>query len=166
MDKAPFDELIVLASKKRDQLMVGAQRKRTWRRALIFGSGVLALISGGSITAVISNWTDSSTVKILSAGLAFLSGFTSLLLGAFFDDKEIQKMYDGAGKFLALRNRVKSAGSKPQMTEKAAHESLTKLQEEYAKLSQEYDQFIGPIYNRVALFSGSHLSVMSAAVEG
>jgi hypothetical protein len=121
VDVADFDALVTHATRKRDHLMGMAERRKKWRRRLIVFSGLVALISGGAITAVISDRTDSMTVKVLSAGLAFVSGLTSLFLGTYFDEKETQKMYDGAAKYLAFRDRVKRAGTNPV--------SLTRLQD-------------------------------------
>jgi hypothetical protein len=138
VDIAEFDALVLRASHKRDHLMRLAERRRKWRRHLIVFSGIIALISGGAITAVISNLTDSMTIKVLSASLAFASGLTSLFLGTYFDDKETQKMYEGAARYLEFRDRAKRAVMKP-LSPAAAYETFAKLQEEYAKLAKDYD---------------------------
>jgi hypothetical protein len=141
-DTEEFDELVRAAAAKRDVLLEKADGRRKRRRRLNFTSGALALVSATFI-GIIAIWMDGVGLKIFSALLAFGSGIISLAMGAFFDEKETAKMFDGAAKYLAFRDRVRSAAGKPDASPKALHEVLVKLRDENAKLGQEYDQYLG-----------------------
>jgi membrane protein implicated in regulation of membrane protease activity len=72
---------------KHKALIAAANRRVRWQKILHMASGVLALISGASITAIIVELTSSMSVKVFSAALAFLSGVISLVVTSYFDEK-------------------------------------------------------------------------------
>jgi len=82
------------------------------------------------------------TVKVLSACLGFLSGMISLVMTSFFDEKETNRLFEGATRFLSLRDQVELVRLQPNLTEKQAFEALKKLRTDYEKYSAEYDRFI------------------------
>jgi hypothetical protein len=149
-----FDELVRAAATKRDVLLNKANGRRERRRKMNFTSGALALVSATFI-GIIAIWIDGVGLKIFSALLAFASGIISLAMGAFFDEKETAKMFEGAAKYLAFRDKVRSAAAKPEATAKVLHDALLKLRDENAKLGQEFDQYLGEgVSGRIRLPSG------------
>ena len=139
---AELEALAKRAQSKRARLARAAKRKSILGRSLTLSAGVLALLSAGSITAIITEITSSMTVKVLSACLGFLSGMISLVMTSFFDEKETNRLFEGATRFLSLRDQVELVRLQPNLTEKQAFEALKKLRTDYEKYSAEYDRFI------------------------
>ena len=147
--------LAQICAVKRAALAEAAGRRSAWRRGLHLTSGVLALLSGAGITSVIADLTSSMTVKVLSAVVAFVSGIITLLITAYFDEKETAKIYDGSAKFLALRDQAMLAPNRPDITEKQAFAALEKLRAEHARHSLEFDRFIPNVAARSSFYNVS-----------
>jgi hypothetical protein len=90
---------------------------------------------------ILDNFIDSNNLKNVSAAVAVLSGVVTLIANLTSNDKEIQKIYDLASKFLALREEIENILSKPEFPPKALAEATTKISKEYVKLSSEADVF-------------------------
>ena len=148
MGKPPIDvarvELGKLAAKchhKRTALYDAANRRAQRRKMLHFTAGILALMSGGSITAVITVYANSTGMKVVSAVLAFVSGSITLLLDGFYDVSETQQMFSGASKFMLIRERIDIERRRPTLTDAKAFDRLSKFAAEYAEISQRYESY-------------------------
>src|SRR5262245_64452448 len=102
----PLRRLIDSIDIRRTALMESAEKRRIGRRNYTFLCGVIALLSGTGMTAVLSPTLDSKYIKIGSAVLALISGILNLLLTSMFDDKETKRMIDGAGQLLATKQQI------------------------------------------------------------
>lgn len=154
-----FDALQGVAqgcSAKRTALAKAGMRRSAWRKGLHLTSGILALLSGAGISAIIAKLTTSMAVQVFSAVIAFASGLITIVMAGYFDEKETAKIYDGAGKFLALRDQAMLVLSRPDVTEKQAYSALEKIRADYAKHSQEFDRFIPQIAARSSHFTSGH----------
>jgi hypothetical protein len=131
-----------VSHEKRVLLMSRAQ-KRTGRKKVIYVvSGSLALLSGGTASALVAPAADVIGVKIMAAALAFVSGVISLVTTAFFDEKETAKMNEGAGRYGELRDRADVIlGSRVRQV-KELDAIFNRLTEQQSKLQQEFDQWI------------------------
>ena len=120
-----FKKLFDKCHHKRSLLHNAAIKRADRRKKLRFFAGMLALLSGASITAVLATFVeDSRAIKILSAVLAFASGLISLLLEGFYDPQDTQHMFSGAFEFLALRDKVDIQRRRPKLTDVEAHKAL------------------------------------------
>jgi hypothetical protein len=140
--KTALARLAEVCQEKRARLGRVASRRSDWRRALHVTSGVLALISAASITAVIAQLTNSLVVKVFSAVVAFLSGLITLVISAYFDEKETMKIFEGSNKFLSLRDQADLVRDRDDVTEKQAFAALEKLRVSYASYCAEYDHYL------------------------
>jgi len=113
-----------------------------WGRILHVTAGIFALLSAASITTVLTELTNSLTVKITSVGLSFVSGIITLLMSSLFNDKETRHLFEGAAKFMILRNQARLIIQRPDLTEAKAYAELMKLDYEYQRESTEFDRFI------------------------
>jgi hypothetical protein len=136
------ERLVEKADLKHLALAKRAHRRARFGKCLHLLAGAFALLSATSITAVISDLTNSMVVKIFSAALGFLSGIITLAIPLYFDEKETQHMFEGATKFLKLREESRGVGKRPNTTEKQAYTALEELQKEYGKLSSDFDAFL------------------------
>src|SRR6516164_7079129 len=96
-----------ICADKREKLSRQAISRTKWNKRVHIASGVIALLSGGAVTAVFTELTSSLAVKIFAAVFAFSSGIISLVAATLFDPKETQSMFDGANQFLVLRDRLR-----------------------------------------------------------
>src|ERR1700730_14411004 len=106
-----------------------AHRHLFMRRTLHVASGVLALLSGSTITAVATKALSPDVWQIVSAATAFLSGVSTLLVSGFFTDKDSQAMLELAGKFLSLREDGSIIIQRPGRTEDALCRDFERLSE-------------------------------------
>ncbi len=137
-----FRELIAFCDLKRQILFTQAADQKQKRRLLNFVAGGMAIVSGASMTAILQEWIGGASIKVLTPLLAVIAGFINLTSSSFFDDKDAQRMFEGAGKFLTLREKLKAAMSRPDSTDKIAHDTYVKLSEEYTKVSNEFEAFM------------------------
>jgi hypothetical protein len=131
-----------VANIKRQALAEVAQHRTRMAKALHLGAGICALVSAGSITAIIADVTSSLGVKVVSACLSFASGVITLVFTNYYDEKETRQIYDGAAKFHHIRERADLARGRPETTEKQAFADLIKIRAEYREYSSELDRFL------------------------
>ena len=128
---------------KRMMLLNGAGRRQKWQRALHLLSGIITLVSGGSVAALLATMSGAGGLKLIGAIVAFLSGVLSLVVTTYFDVKETQKMFEGAGAYGALRDRLVTLDDGlPSLTMKTALERLAKIREDVGKAAHQYDPLL------------------------
>ena len=118
-----------------------ADRKIFWAKALHVIAGVLALISGASITSLIAAVSDELAIKIFAAAIAFASGLTTLIISSYFDQKETLNLLEGASHFLTIRDEANVTITRPNLTPLEAYELLDKLRREYDDYTMRYAQW-------------------------
>ena len=118
------------SKRKRRLLLAQASRRSRLRRLLHVTAGILALLSATSITAIITELTNSMAVKVFSAVVAFISGVISLVITNYVDEKDTWKMFESAAGFISVRSKAELLLTKPNVT----GTELRKLQEEYAEM--------------------------------
>ncbi len=126
------------SKRKRRLLLAQASRRSRLRRLLHVTAGILALLSATSITAIITELTNSMAVKVFSAVVAFISGVISLVITNYVDEKDTWKMFESAAGFISVRSKAELLLTKPNVT----GTELRKLQEEYEKCSTAVDSLI------------------------
>jgi hypothetical protein len=132
---------------KRQWLIQVAYRGTEARKILSIVAGVLALLSAASITAIIAELTSSFGVKLVSAIVAFCSGMITLCVSTYYSESETHKAYDGAAKFMALRDQANLALRRPDISEKQAFTELSGLIKAYNNTSAEYDRIIARYFS-------------------
>jgi hypothetical protein len=136
-------EDIRVAARFRGGVLLAQARKRSrFRKAVNLGCGLIALMSGASIAAVISEFVSSFTVKVLSAAGALLSGSGTLLLTAYFDEEETNRMFVAAAQFLALESRATVERDHPGLSRMQAHDLTRNLMDEFIKASQDATRYL------------------------
>jgi hypothetical protein len=85
---------------------------------------------------------DLIGLKLLTAGLALVSGTISLVTNTFFDDKETARTYEGAGAYGELRDRVGVLLNKPGLTVAEAYTAYERFTDQSSKLAKDYDQLL------------------------
>jgi hypothetical protein len=131
-----------VAHEKRLLLLKQAQSRVNTKKYIYVLSGSLALISGGAASALVAPAADVIGVKLVAAGLAFISGVIALVTSAFFDEKETAKINEGAGRYGELRDRsdvVLNSRVRKVAELDAIFDRLTAQQ---SKLQQDFDQWI------------------------
>jgi hypothetical protein len=135
------------ANQKRIALWYIADSRLKWERFFRVLSGVMALISGASVTTLFGNASDSTTTKIFAASVAFVSGVVSLVSSIYFDSKETAKICEVTGKFLALRERSRCLILHDIATGTHGMSELKTLNKDYADYSEIVDRFLRPGFN-------------------
>lgn len=136
-------ELAQRCASKRADLGRKATQQERWRKGLRVLSGILSLISAVSIMSVLAKTTDATTFSILSAILAFASGLLTLILEIYYGEKDIVQMYEGAAKFLVIKEEALQIRGRPGVTANQLYKDYERLQDHYNALSREYDHHIG-----------------------
>lgn len=131
-----------VSHEKRVLLMTKAQKRVGRKKAIYVISGSLALLSGGTASALVAPAADFIGVKIMAAALAFVSGVISLVTTAFFDEKETAKMNEGGGRYGELRDRADVILNSRVRKVTELDASYGRLSEQQSKLQQEFDQWI------------------------
>lgn len=131
-----------IANQKRLSLWKKAQFRSGRRKSINVASGCLALISGGSAAALLIPVANLISLKLMTAGLAFISGTISLITNTFFDDRETSQIYEGAGAYGELRDRVGVILNKPGLTAAEAHTAYERFTDQSSKLAKDYDQLL------------------------
>ena len=129
------------AAMRRADLLYYGLRKSRRRKALNISAGVLALISAGAITTVITDLFGEKILQILAALLGGLSGTISLIITAYFSDDEILSMLTGSSKYLALRESVYRLVIDSSISDKERFKILSQLQDDYSKLDETYSRY-------------------------
>jgi hypothetical protein len=129
------------AALRREDLLNSGLNRSKRRKQLTILSGVLALTSAATITAVITKLFGTDGMLIVSALVVFISGTISLVVAVHYADDEIVGRLAGASKYLALRDSVFRFATDPDTTDKLKRESLAALQAEYANLDTTYSKY-------------------------
>jgi hypothetical protein len=98
--------LLHVCNTKREVLFTEAIRRESLAKKLQICAGVGTLLSGLIATAVFVELTSSAIVKLLSAAIAFSSGFISLFVSTYVNNKDVEIMFKGASEFLAIRDTI------------------------------------------------------------
>jgi len=141
-----LEKLVSKAAVKREILGLATIRKSRVKRLLTISFGVLALLSAGTIAAVITDVFDGTGVLVIAALTAGVSGIFSLILGIQFKDDDIKRISAGVSSYLSLRQKVLELIMKPNKTDDDWFVSLQNFKEEYASLDSQYSR-LHPIYN-------------------
>ena len=128
---------------KRMMLWNRAARRQQWQRALHLASGIITLVSGGSVAALLATISGAENLKLIGAIVAFLAGVLSLIVTTYFDVKETQKMFEGASNYGILRDRLVSlVDGVSELSRKTALERLGKIREDAGKAMLQYDPLL------------------------
>jgi hypothetical protein len=127
---------------RRASLLKNAEARRRGKRNVAIACGVIALLSGTGMTAVLSPALDSASLKIVSAILAFLSGLLNIVLTNLFDDKETRRMDDGAGQLLAAQLQIEYFLLSRDMAPQQIQEFYGKISDTCVKIFNGIDSFI------------------------
>lgn len=121
---------------------------------LLFGSGVVATGSAGTATtALIAEWSGPYS-KGIAAGLAFASAMISLALATLLDQKETQRMFEGAAAYGAFEDRALAIyDQRYDRSPDQLAQVIDRLRTDDNKLDSDY----GPLLPKSAL--GLHLLI-------
>jgi hypothetical protein len=137
-----IEDIRVAARFKGELLLAQARKRSRIRKALNLCFGLIALLSGASITAIISDLVSSFALKALSAAGALFSGAGSLLLTAYFDEEETNRMFVAASQFLALESKATVEKDHPGLDRLQAHMLTSRLMDEFIKASRDTDRYL------------------------
>jgi hypothetical protein len=145
--RAQFDKSITrlrdACARKRAILWDRAESRQRWQRVLHFTSGVITLVAGGSVTALLATVSGALTAKIAGSVIAILSGILSLVVTIFYDVKETDNMFEGAAKYGSLRDQLTTLLDKTEdIPSNKAAEILAKLRNDYSDLARHYDRMV------------------------
>ena len=130
-----------VCNKKRAVLLeVGIKRARAANYYHV-AAGVLAIVSGGVVSAAIAKYVSPTLFSIIGAVLAFGSGLVSIITSHFFDEKVTQRIFEGAASYAGLRANAELEALRPNLTEKQAYESVKGLLSKYNDVVR-YDHYI------------------------
>jgi len=102
---ANFEELRVLAEDGDYHAAVLswlANRRRDLRRDFNFAAGLITLVSGGAVGAVVTDLLTATYIKYASAILTLTGGLCTLITTHFLDDDQIERLLRGAAKFRTI----------------------------------------------------------------
>lgn len=139
---AEMQRIVLNCTMKRELLLQTAISNSKLRKGLTITSGILALFSAGAITSVIVKYFGSDLLQVVAAISAALSGTLSLILTIYFAEENTSKIFEGASKYLALREKSYRLLLKPNNSNDKFYEDLAGLQNEYAQLDQPYSKYI------------------------
>jgi hypothetical protein len=144
--RAPLDKSITqlrdACARKRAILWGRAESRQRWQRVLHFTAGVITLVAGGSVTALLATVSGALTAKIAGSVIGILSGVLSLVVTIFYDVKETDNMFAGAAKYGSLRDQLTTLLDKTTEPSNKVVESLAKLRKDYGDLAQHYDRMV------------------------
>ena len=132
------------ADQKRTALWILAERKLRWERRLRILSGIMALVSGASITTLFGKFTNELLTQIFSAVVALLAGILTLVASIHFDIREIVRMYEAMSKFQKIRNSAILIVRSMDGNQPPPSKVIEDLMKEYGDLSAASDQFLPP----------------------
>ncbi|MFN2440491.1 MAG: hypothetical protein ABR503_14905, partial [Chitinophagaceae bacterium] len=134
--------IVLNCTQKRELLLQSAISKSKSKKGLTITSGILALFSAGAITSVIVKYFGNDFLQIIAAITAALSGILSLILSIYFSEENTSKIFEGASKYLTLRDKTYRLLLKPNNTNEKFYEELSILQSEYAQLDEPYSKYV------------------------
>ena len=101
-----IERLTIKAANRRAKLQKAAYRALLIKKRLSVFSGVLALVSAGTITTVLVAAFGERVLQILAAATSALSGAIVLVTSSYFRDADVTSMFAGSSKYLALRQKA------------------------------------------------------------
>ncbi len=134
--------IIENSTRKRKGLLLIATENVRNRRRLSLLAGVLALLSAGSITSLLADALPRGVMTVLAALFATASGFLSLLTSLTLKDTELEQLYEGASRYLNLRDRCHRMLLNKALTSKQAETGLEEVQKSYADLDGLFTRFL------------------------
>lgn len=148
-----LERLALNSGGKRNRLLHKAWRRSRASRALTLLSGLLALFSAGTITAVLTDLLGTAKMQILAAVAAGISGVVSLIVATYFDDRETAEILAGATKYLSLREKAYGILLHPSISKAKLHSKLVELQAEYAGVDEIFARHfeMGFPYNTLSI---------------
>jgi hypothetical protein len=163
-----LERLTENAAFHREELRLTALRKSRLRGALNISAGVLALLSAGAITTVLTDLFGHKGIQVLAAFIAAASGTISLLVSTHFEDGEIFAMLSGATKYLELREATWRLAINPRLSDEQRFDMLADLQVEYVRLDEAYARYLSfhPGYNEENPGARKHAASMSPRIRG
>jgi hypothetical protein len=129
-------------SQKRKALLRLAARTCRVRRTLDLTAGVLALFSAGSAISLLIESAWNGVMKFVTPLLATASGIISVLSSLTLKDAELQQMYEGAARYLELRDRTHRTLIQTSLPAKQAEAALEEVQHLYAQLDGVYMRYL------------------------
>jgi hypothetical protein len=130
------------SNQKRIGLWHVVDRRIKWEKFLRVLSGVMALVSGASVTALIGATFDTTIVKIFAAAVAFASGVLGLVSSIYYDSKETAQILDIGGQFLRLRERCRVLVVNGTVTEDRGADEHNVANKEYEDYTAASDRFL------------------------
>lgn len=79
-----------------------ASRRSNLRRHLNFISGLITMISGGAVWAIVTNVLTSTSLQYASAVCSFAGGLCTLITTHFLDNDQTERLLSGVAKFRTL----------------------------------------------------------------
>ena len=137
-----FGRLSDRADHKRTWLLGLAYRQTRRRKRLNIAAGVLALLSAATVTSVLADFTPAPAMKVLAALLSTVSGLISIFGNTGFKDSEIAEIYNGAARYLNLRDRAKRVLLNPNIDAQQMHKTLEELHGLYSELDVQYQRYV------------------------
>lgn len=137
-----FEQLASNCDRKRRMLLFVGHYRIKWKKILSIISGTMALCSAASMTAVFTDITSSFYVKLISAIIAFLAGFITIIMSTFFDENETIEIFSCASKFLSIRERAMLMKHRPNVDGDGAFAALEDLRALYADNCASSDRFV------------------------
>jgi hypothetical protein len=129
-------------SQKRKGLLRLAARTARTRKWLSLTAGILALFSAGSAITVLINEATNGLMNVLTPLLATASGIISVLSSLTLKDTEQQQLYEGAARYLGLRDRTHRLLMNKGLATKQAEAALEEIQKNYAELDATYMRYL------------------------
>jgi hypothetical protein len=129
------------ASVKREILLDMAHTQTLRRRRLTLVAGILSLLSAATVTSVLADYTPGPIMKIVAVLLSTAAGFISLLSSIGFKDGEIQDLYVGASRYLALRERSHRISLNKNVEAKEKYSLLEEIQDSYSQLDSQFVRY-------------------------
>ncbi len=139
---AELQRIVLNCTMKRELLLQSAISKSKMKKGLTISSGILALFSAGTITSVIVKYFGNETLQILAAITAALSGILSLILTIYYAEENTSKIFEGASKYLLLRDKAYRLLIRPNNSNDKLFDDLATLQTEYAQLDEPFSKYV------------------------
>jgi hypothetical protein len=143
MEDAGFEKIAKLelarlfnsSSQRRQTLQSSAAKKLKNKRRFTVIAGVLALLSAGTVTGVMSKLIGDIQGQIIAIAMSVVSGTISLVLSAYFNDQDTELALTASSKYLQFRESVRKI---MQGSEMVNRDALEKLQNEYVLLDEQF----------------------------
>jgi len=140
---------------KREVLFRTGSRKRKTRQLLTYLSGILALLSAGAVTTVLSTNLSETIMQWVAAIAATVSGILSLTIAVYNREEVITEMFNGAHDFLSLRTRVHMLLFDTKVPLAELNTSIRALNAEYIDLQSRYGSIFVESWFRHERMTGS-----------